>query len=160
MLKKSQKNKILLHNLFVYGTYKKGEINHKKLIDKTTGFCKFLCFGETMEKFPLIIVPKFNVPGLIRISGNGFNVHGEIYQVDDNKLKVLDEYEDHPNTYLRTPEIIKVLSNKNILMKKLVKKSKETPKENLTLLRCWIYFYQIINSEPIKAKLLETYKGK
>ena len=47
---------------------------------------------------------RYNIPYLIDKPGSGNNIHGEVYEVDENMLKNLDILEDHPNYYQRRPE--------------------------------------------------------
>ena len=49
-------------------------------------------------------VSRYNIPYLIDKPGNGNNIHGEVYEVDEKMLKNLDVLEDHPNYYQRRPE--------------------------------------------------------
>ena len=71
----------MMHNVFVYGTLKKGEPNHYWLQDKKNGVGKFLKDGVTKTKYPLIIATKYNIPFLLHAPGEGSNVHGEILTV-------------------------------------------------------------------------------
>lgn len=139
-----------LHNLFTYGTLKKGERNHYVLNSRKNGVSKFLHFGETLSKYPLIIIPKYNMPGLIKITGYGFNVLGEIYEIDDRMLEALDSLEGHPNLHEREAELIKVLNSWP---------TKKQKKEPITLLRCWTYFFRLHNTEPVYTEMLKNYKS-
>ncbi|ULT99238.1 hypothetical protein L3Y34_000523 [Caenorhabditis briggsae] len=57
-------------SVFVYGTLKSGEPNHKTLAE-TGGEYRFISSGTTMEKFPLVVGTKFNIPFLLDDAGNG-----------------------------------------------------------------------------------------
>lgn len=57
--------------VFVYGTLKKGEPNHNVMTDPNTGIHEFVGVGHTVEKFPLIIASKFNIPFLLNDAGKG-----------------------------------------------------------------------------------------
>lgn len=53
---------------------------------------------------------RYNIPYLINKPGSGNNIHGEVYEVDENMLKNLDILEDHPKYYQRRLEKV-FLSN-------------------------------------------------
>ncbi|CAG9860314.1 unnamed protein product [Phyllotreta striolata] len=89
-----------LHKVFVYGTLKTGEPNHL-WFTKSNGYHKFIGQGKTVEKFPLIIATKYNVPFILKSPGNGTNIVGEVYEVDDKVFADLDILEDHPTFYVR-----------------------------------------------------------
>ncbi|XP_060536574.1 flap endonuclease 1 isoform X2 [Cylas formicarius] len=89
-----------LHKVFVYGTLKRGEPNHESF-SKSGSYYKFLYNAKTSDKFPLIIATKYNIPFLLYRPGEGCQVKGEVYEVDDSVLKKLDILEDHPNYYVR-----------------------------------------------------------
>lgn len=57
--------------VFVYGTLKLGEPNHNVMTDPKTGSYEFVSAGKTIEKFPLIIASKFNIPFLLNDAGKG-----------------------------------------------------------------------------------------
>ncbi|XP_029024327.1 gamma-glutamylaminecyclotransferase B-like isoform X2 [Betta splendens] len=88
--------------VFVYGTLKKGQPNYFRMFNGTSGTAEFLGSALTIEKFPLVIAGKYNVPFLLNIPGQGHRVHGEIYKVDDEMLKFLDAFESVPTMYQRT----------------------------------------------------------
>lgn len=54
-----------------------------------------------MEKFPLVIATRYNIPFLIKKAGTGNYVIGEIYEVDDRMLNSLDSLEDCQDIYTR-----------------------------------------------------------
>ncbi|RWS19729.1 gamma-glutamylaminecyclotransferase-like isoform X1, partial [Leptotrombidium deliense] len=85
--------------LFVYGTLKRGQPNHRYLVDRNTGYCRFVSEAKTEEKWPLVIASKYNIPYLLNTKGVGKRVHGEVYYVDEKKLKTLDEFEGYPEYY-------------------------------------------------------------
>lgn len=60
-----------LYRVFVYGTLKRGEPNHKLIENTTNGYAKFLGSGKTVTKYPLVIATKYNVPFLLKKSGIG-----------------------------------------------------------------------------------------
>ena len=47
-------------------------------------------------RFPLVIASRYNIPFLLDHPDHGNNVRGEIYRVDEQKVKHLDILEDYP----------------------------------------------------------------
>ncbi|KAM9328686.1 gamma-glutamylaminecyclotransferase-like [Pholidichthys leucotaenia] len=87
--------------IFVYGTLKKGQPNSYRMLDDNNGKTKFLGSAITTQKYPLVIAAQRNVPFLLNVPGQGHRVHGEIYEVDDQMLKFLDDLECVPTMYQR-----------------------------------------------------------
>jgi gamma-glutamylaminecyclotransferase len=83
-----------LHRLFVYGTLRRGERNHRLLTHSA-----FVGLACTVPGFRLYNLGHF--PGMVAISRG--RVHGELVDVDDATLARVDELESHPRFYLRTP---------------------------------------------------------
>jgi len=88
--------------LFVYGTLKQGFHNHYLLED-----AEFICKAATKEKYPMINTEEY-FPYLINEAGKGYNIEGELYQIDEEILSVLDILEGYPEHYDRKK--IKVVS--------------------------------------------------
>ncbi|CAI2349549.1 unnamed protein product [Caenorhabditis sp. 36 PRJEB53466] len=57
-------------NVFVYGTLKTGEPNHK-VLSETDGEYRFISSGSTAQRFPLVVGTKFNIPFLLDEPGKG-----------------------------------------------------------------------------------------
>ncbi|XP_066542678.1 gamma-glutamylaminecyclotransferase C-like [Hoplias malabaricus] len=89
-------------HIFVYGTLKKGQPNHSRMLDVANGKAEFLSHAHTVEKYPLVIAGKYNIPFLLNVPGKGQQVQGEIYRVDDKMLEFLDRFEGCPKMYQRT----------------------------------------------------------
>ncbi|XP_067298329.1 gamma-glutamylaminecyclotransferase C-like isoform X2 [Pseudorasbora parva] len=88
--------------VFVYGTLKKGQPNHFRMLDAAKGRAEFVAQARTVERYPLVIATKYNIPFLLNVPGTGQRVYGEIYSVDQKMLKFLDEFEMTPKMYQRT----------------------------------------------------------
>jgi len=88
-----------MHHVFVYGTLKRGYPNAHVGMPRAT----FLGHYRTSEHYPLIIANEGYVPNLINEPGNGYQVTGELYEVDDAVLAELDNLESThlPNGYRR-----------------------------------------------------------
>lgn len=90
-----------LHRLFVCGTLKAGEPNHNILKETANGLAKYWCNATTTIKMPLVIGTRYNIPFLINRPGIGGYVTGEIYEVDDKMMHILDNLEDCQRLYKR-----------------------------------------------------------
>lgn len=88
--------------VFVYGTLKKGQPNYYRMLDGANGKAEFLASARTVQKYPLVIASKHNIPFLLNLPGQGHRVQGEVYEVDDRMLKFLDDFEGVPTMYQRT----------------------------------------------------------
>ena len=82
--------------VFVYGTLKKGFPNSHCL----TG-TKYIGEALTVDKYPLVIASRYNIPYLLGAKNLGNQVAGEVYDVTDSQLKVLDTLEGYPGYYNR-----------------------------------------------------------
>eukprot|EP00735_Rhodelphis_limneticus_P002299 TRINITY_DN13115_c0_g1::TRINITY_DN13115_c0_g1_i1::g.10682::m.10682 TRINITY_DN13115_c0_g1::TRINITY_DN13115_c0_g1_i1::g.10682 ORF type:complete len:179 (-),score=21.37,sp/Q9M8T3/Y2910_ARATH/43.16/1e-16,AIG2/PF06094.7/8.9e-16,AIG2_2/PF13772.1/0.015 TRINITY_DN13115_c0_g1_i1:128-625(-) len=78
------------HLIFVYGTLKRGYPNYCLLENDGS---KFLGTATTVEKFPLVVARDIYAPCLLDIPGEGFNVKGELFAVNDEVLADLDRLE-------------------------------------------------------------------
>lgn len=85
-------NSTKLTRLFVYGSLMTGESNHRVMRGAR-------CLGptSTVAAFELFDLGAF--PGLVR--GGATSVVGELFEVDDEGLARLDEFEGHPTFYER-----------------------------------------------------------
>ncbi|CAD5111465.1 DgyrCDS776 [Dimorphilus gyrociliatus] len=125
--------------IFVYGTLKIGEHYHKYLKNPEKGKAEFVGEAETNTKYPLVVESKYNLPYLLWSPNNGNNVKGEVYNIDKDLLAWLDEFEDHPKTYIRLPSLVKI---------------------NGVLKNCWCYFtyfLKTIDAELLSKPTLESY---
>ena len=81
--------------VFVYGTLKQGFCNHYFLKN-----AKFIAKATTKDKFPMVnIIQAY--PYIINDAGNGHNVEGELYKIDESILARLDMLEGYPDHYDR-----------------------------------------------------------
>ncbi len=92
---------VYMHNVFIYGTLKKGQPNHFIIKNTANGQAEFLTRARTVERYPLVIDTKYNYPFLLNEPGRGQHVHGEIYCVDQKMLDFLDKFEECPELYQR-----------------------------------------------------------
>jgi gamma-glutamylaminecyclotransferase len=68
------------HNVFVYGTLKRGQPNHNLLQDENKGIKVFCGLGKSVNRFPMVISSRYNIPYVLDAAGKGNNILGEIYQ--------------------------------------------------------------------------------
>lgn len=94
--------------IFVYGTLKRGQPNHYRMLDSANGQASFLSSARTLHKFPLIISGPYNVPFLLDAPGRGHRIQGELYSVDERMLAFLDDFEKVPTWYQRVPVELQV----------------------------------------------------
>lgn len=62
---------------------------------------RYWCTATTTIKMPLVIGTRYNIPFLINKPGLGNYVTGEIYEVDDKMMDILDNLEDCQRIYKR-----------------------------------------------------------
>lgn len=78
--------------MFVYGTLMKGELHHTSL-----EHARFLRTAETLPRYELLQIDYY--PAMI--AGGALAIHGELYEVDEPTLALLDELEEVPSYYER-----------------------------------------------------------
>ncbi|GLH15236.1 Putative gamma-glutamylcyclotransferase CG2811 [Gryllus bimaculatus] len=96
-----------MDNIFVYGTLKRNEPNHNWLEDEDFGYSQYICNARTVEKYPLVIATRYNLPFLLDVPGEGHHVSGEVYEIDYPMLQHLDVLQQYPDFYYR--DMIEVL---------------------------------------------------
>lgn len=85
--------------LFVYGTLKRGQCNHRLLASQ-----EFL--GEAVTEPRYRVVDLGPHPGLVLDAGSGVAVKGELWAVSDECLTALDAFEEVPGPFVRAPVAI------------------------------------------------------
>jgi gamma-glutamylaminecyclotransferase len=89
--------------VFVFGTLKKGFALHDQ------GLRGARCLGRyrMVERFPLLIAGPWFAPMMLDQPGNGRHVTGELYDVDEARLALLDRLESvgRPGNFRRRVEI-------------------------------------------------------
>lgn len=61
----------MLHQVFVYGTLKRGEPNEHEMTNEQTGYSRFIGTARSLDKYPLIVSTRFNIPFLLKNPGVG-----------------------------------------------------------------------------------------
>ena len=82
--------------LFFYGTLKRGGRNHHLLRGQ-----RFVGEAETLPRYRLYGTGSY--PCLVEDVQNGVAVRGELWEVDEQLMPVLDALEDAPNLYMLRP---------------------------------------------------------
>eukprot|EP00127_Corallochytrium_limacisporum_P002649 Clim_evm85s134 gene=Clim_evmTU85s134 len=100
--------------VFSYGTLKRGFPNHYLLTEgkfnvgdgelheeRESGHMKYMGRARLSEQYPLVVGGLFRTPYLLDAPGKGLNVYGEVYEVDEDMLNLLDRLEGYPHYYHR-----------------------------------------------------------
>ncbi len=82
--------------LFVYGTLKRGQRNHRLLAGQ-----QFLAEAVTEARYRLVDLGPY--PGLVRDPVAGLAVRGELWAVCPTCLAELDDFEEVPRLFVREP---------------------------------------------------------
>ncbi|XP_006101518.1 gamma-glutamylaminecyclotransferase [Myotis lucifugus] len=138
-------------DVFVYGTLKRGQRNHKVLLDRTHGCATFRGRGRMVEPYPLVIAGERNLPRLLNLPGRGHRVFGEIYAVDEQMLRVLDEFEDCPDLYQRVRVSVEVLEGEG---------ASEEPPAAERRLQCFVYIATTYPPEWAQLPYLDNYDAQ
>lgn len=84
--------------VFVYGTFMRGKIGHSVMKTASIGGCKYLGPAYTVQHFSMYDCGEF--PTVVQ-DPNGFPLKGEVYEVDDATLHLMDDIEGHPDFFER-----------------------------------------------------------
>ncbi len=57
--------------MFVYGTLKRGQPNHRLLQDTNKGVARFIGAATLVKRFPLVVASRWNIPFLLHAEGQG-----------------------------------------------------------------------------------------
>lgn len=89
--------------LFVYGTLRSKDYNHYLLKDeKFLGNCiTFNRYKLEFKELPFLYDEPIE------------HIEGELYEISEEKLKILDKFEGHPRLYIR--KTIKVLFDNDVI---------------------------------------------
>jgi gamma-glutamylaminecyclotransferase len=91
----------------------------------------------------LVIASRYNIPYLLDVPNTGHHIRGEVYSIDEAKLKHLDVLECYPKYYTRRLESIRVEARDG-----------EEP------LKCWIYFLIRHSSKLLELPMLSDYRSE
>ena len=88
----------------------------------------------------MVIASKHNIPYLLDKPEVGQIILGEVYSVNDVLFKILDDFEGHPNYYLRREEPIRL-------------------KKDNSIVKCWTYFLPTFKEEMLKLPFMNNYSS-
>ncbi|CAM4504469.1 unnamed protein product [Leuciscus chuanchicus] len=137
--------------VFVYGTLKKSQPNDFIMKDHTKGQADFVAYARTVDRYPLVIATKNNIPFLLNVPGMGQRVHGEIYSVDQKMLEFLDEFESCPQMYQRSLIRLEVQDGPG--------GGEHTPKAGSSV-EAFVYSTKTYESEWLQKPTYESYDAK
>ena len=85
--------------VFIYGTLRRGFCNH----DYVWGRIGFEGLCRTKQRFPLVIGARWRSPYLLNEPGEGMAVKGDLFEADEEGLRIMDALESvgKPKGYLR-----------------------------------------------------------
>ncbi|VVC41994.1 Hypothetical protein CINCED_3A024265 [Cinara cedri] len=126
-----------MESIFVYGTLKKNQPNYYHLCDTKNGCAVFRSVASTTKKYPLVISTKYNIPFLLQKEGIGYEISGEIYDVDAKMMEFLDDFENHPDFYNRQKIEVKL--------------------PNGDIRSCWIYFLPNYPERLLELQYFDCY---
>ncbi|CAG2109677.1 unnamed protein product [Medioppia subpectinata] len=90
-----------LLDLVTYEDYNSYGDHGLPYVEREKGIAEFVGKGQTVDKWPLVISSKYNIPYLLNKKDFGKRICGEIYSVDDKMRDFLDDFESHPSYYRR-----------------------------------------------------------
>ncbi len=93
--------------LFVYGSMKKSFMNHIRLES-----ARYIGTALTQESYSMYPALSYKFPYVLE-ADKVHQIKGELYQVSDELLKIVDIFEGHPEYYVRKQ--IKVISNNKVI---------------------------------------------
>ncbi|GFV95892.1 gamma-glutamylaminecyclotransferase [Trichonephila clavipes] len=131
--------------VFVYGTLKRNEPNYDLVADPSKGKALFEGMARTVQKYPLVIASRYNIPYLLYREGVGKNVIGELYKIDEAMLAVMDELECNGKYYQRIQIEVQPFGPEG---------DKGSP------VKPWIYFLMNFREHLLDLPHLEDYSSK
>ncbi|GFR79994.1 gamma-glutamylaminecyclotransferase [Elysia marginata] len=137
------------HLAFMYGTLKTTEANHKVLFSRDPAGVTFIGEGQTVDLYPLVVTTPFNIPFLLHQENAGKKIHGEIYQISETTLRLLDEFEGHPDFYERRKVKAELLTDAD------GHHLRDGPK----VLDVWLYCLPRFKKDLLDLPYLSTYRG-
>ncbi len=126
--------------VFVYGTLKRGFINHDAYLSDQT----FISVATTTARYPLFVAGPWNSPILLNEPNHGHKIEGELFEVTSFALKRLDILErvDKSNGYYRSSIRVYVVQS-NISPSKTI--------------QAWVYFKKEVQIDRQKIHYLQRF---
>jgi gamma-glutamylaminecyclotransferase len=141
----------MAQKLFIYGTLKSDEPNHNVLVnggddisdlvenDESFKPAKLIGNATTIHQYPLVIASRYNIPFLLDSQGKGHCIQGEVYEVNDLMIKILDDFEGHPNYYKRRQESVQMANDASVI-------------------HCWTYFLPKFKPSMLELPHIGNYR--
>uniref|UniRef100_A0A6M2E8C8 Gamma-glutamylcyclotransferase family protein n=1 Tax=Amblyomma tuberculatum TaxID=48802 RepID=A0A6M2E8C8_9ACAR len=157
------------HYVFVYGTLKSGESYNHFLARPTDGRASLVGPARTVKKWPLVLASSYKIPCMLPYEGVGHEVYGEVYEVDDRMLELLDRLESHPDFYVRSLQDVDVLSqphSEGADIEAVTNSAKSSPKLPgnhsgfPSRRKVWVYFMRKNEEELLKLPHVSSYTLK
>ena len=138
------------HNMFVYGTLKRGFYNHNTYLRhaESNGSAVFLDNGKTIDKYSLKLLGERNIPAFLELEEwmpqeTGSRIEGEIFEISGDVLQAMDILEGvATGHYFRARRLVQMSG------------SEET-------LDCWVYLQecqqQKQEQEPARRAHFKSY---
>lgn len=123
------------HKIFVYGTLRKGYCNHYFLEEDTDYIGKAISvdlYKMTAREYIIRGGRKRAVPFVCKTPE--VNITGEIYEVSNNTLKLMDRLENHPYWYVREEVEFELIDE-------------EKAEGESRIVKAWIYFNEMDKGE-------------
>lgn len=121
----SKENILKHHMIAVYGTLKYGYHNYYSFLTKAIHVGE----GLTLDKYPLVVK---GLPYMVEKKGVGHRVEVDVFLIDDEELRRIDNLEGHPNWYKRSQIDVETLSD--------------------GVVSAWIYFNPETNIEGVELQ--------
>ncbi|XP_072030138.1 putative gamma-glutamylcyclotransferase CG2811 isoform X1 [Amphiura filiformis] len=148
------------HLVFVYGTLKRGQPNHEKMTNPDNGQATFIGEARTVEKWPLVIATKFNIPFMLDKPGLGHRVQGEVYSINNTMLEALDKLERHPKVHTRNKIDIEMNPTSRSEDEKTSLDSTVPDEASIgcgEIQSCWCYTYRKYTDEMVDLPCFDVY---
>jgi len=145
LYKKLKEDIVICDNVFVYGTLKNGESNHRWIEDN-----RYIGNGITVNKYKMVGGVGFPYILDDEILNGKHNIHGEVYNIIGvENLNMLDILEGYPDLYTR--KIIDIKLNNNTGM---YNRGDNLGKDNIKeeVIKCWVYMLNKTDSACMKGE--------
>ncbi|XP_030837184.1 putative gamma-glutamylcyclotransferase CG2811 [Strongylocentrotus purpuratus] len=148
-----------MNRVFMYGTLKQGQPLHYVLSEVGQDRYKYVGKGYTSTKWPLVIASEHNIPYLLDKEGDGYNIKGEVYDVDGDLLAHLDQFECYPDVYgRRKVEIIMTtVETDSNTDSKTDSENVTRPDQERTTMECWMYYLPEPSPTLLELETMEDY---
>lgn len=101
-----------MEKVFIYGTLRRGFCNHEYI----WGRIGFLGLCATTKPHPLVIGARWRSPYLLDEPGEGLCVKGDLFEADEDAMKIMDQLESvgKPKGYLRQKIMVSTADGQDV----------------------------------------------